>query len=59
MNLRWYDPEGTKSLAEFGLGVWWPRFNHPARVAPDVLEPALTGLVECLVALAFPNRFEC
>lgn len=29
------------------------------RVVPAVLEPALTGLVECLAALAFPDCFEC
>lgn len=29
------------------------------RVVPDVLEPALTGLVECLAAPAFPDRFDC
>lgn len=41
------------------FGVSWPRFDRPARAVPDVLEPALAGLVECLVALAFPNCFEC
>lgn len=29
------------------------------KVVPAVLEPALTGLVECLAALAFPDCFEC
>lgn len=28
-------------------------------VVPAVLEPTLTGLVECLAALAFPDCFEC
>lgn len=41
------------------FGVSWPGFDCPARAVPDVREPALAGLVECLVALAFPNCFEC
>lgn len=47
-------------VSEFGLCYLMAQPDQwLCRVVPDVLEPALTGLVECLAAPAFPDCFEC
>lgn len=59
MRLCWCEPEGTKSLSLGFCRLVAQLDQWLCRVVPAVLEPALTGLVECLAALAFPDCFEC